>query len=239
LSEPGREWPADAPPADALRRFIASSLAEGRNLLGRGYQAPLYVWRDCHPPVVIKAAVGWLPLRLIRTWMVRREFRAYQRLRGLPGVPRCFGLLDGRYLVLEFVPGVPRHQAAIADRQAFFAELLAVIQAMHQRGVAHGDIQKRDNLLVVDGRRPCIVDFGTAVVRREGLAPLNHWLFRFLSRLDCNTWVKLKVGGRLADATPEDLAHYRRTWLEKAARQIKRAYTAPRRWWRRRRQPPS
>lgn len=227
------DWPADAPSPAALRRFIAASVAEGRNLLGRGYQAPLYVWRDGTPPVVIKAAVGWLPVRLIRSWMLRREYRAYRHLAGLAGVPRCFGLVDGRFLVLAFVPGEPRHRATIVDPEGFFAELLAVIEGMHERGVAHGDIQKRDNLLVVDGRHPCIVDFGTAVVRRKGFAPLNHWLFRFLSRLDCNTWVKLKVGGRLADASAEDLAYYHRTWLEKAARSIKRTYTSPRRWWRR------
>lgn len=227
-------WPPDAPPPEAVRRFVTASLRQGRNFLGHGYQAPLYVWRESTPPLVIKVASGCFPLRALRRWMLRREYRAYRHLAGLPAVPRCFGLLDRRYLVLEYVPGVPRHTAVIADRETFFAELFAAIAAMHRRGVAHGDLQKRDNLLVVDGRHPAIVDFGTAVVRREGFAPLNHWLFRFLSRLDCNTWVKLKYDGRLAHASPADLAHYHRTWLERAAHRVKRTYTAPRRWWRRR-----
>ncbi len=228
-------WPADAPPQEVLRRFLADSLAAGRNLLGRGYQAPLYVCADTTPPVVVKAATGVGPVRAIRAWMLRREYRAYQRLGGLAGVPRCFGLLDGRYLVLELVDGVPRHAATITDPATFFAELSALIDAMHRRGVAHGDIQKRDNLLVVDGCHPVVLDFGTAVVQREGFAPVNHWLFRFLARLDCNTWVKLKYSGRLSAASPADLAHYHRTWIEKAARLVKRLYTAPRRFFRRRR----
>jgi predicted Ser/Thr protein kinase len=228
------EWPAQAPSPEALCRFVAEAARQRRHLLGRGYQAAIYLWGSGDFRLVIKAATGWWPLRLVRQWMLHREYRAYRLLEGVAGVPRCYGLLAGRYLVLEFVPGQPRHEAAIADRPAFFAELFATIQEMHRRGVAHGDIQKRDNLLVVEGRHPCILDFGAAVVRKEGFAPLNHWLFRFLSRLDCNTWVKLKSGGRVAEASEADLAYYHRTWLERAARAVKRVYTAPRRWWRRR-----
>lgn len=227
------EWPAEAPSPEALCQFVAEAARQRRHLLGSGYQAPIFLWGSGEARLVIKAATGAWPLRLLRAWMLRREYRAYRRLEGVAGVPRCYGLLQGRYLVLEFVPGQPRHEATIADRTAFFAALFATIQAMHRRGVAHGDIQKRDNLLVVDGRHPTILDFGAAVVRKEGFAPLNHWLFRFLSRLDCNTWVKLKYGGRVAEASQADLAYYHRTWLERAARAVKRAYLAPRRWWRR------
>lgn len=227
-------WLLAAPTEEELRRFVDESVAARRNLLGRGYQASIYVWRDADPPLVIKAATGWGPVRWVRAWMLRREHRAYQCLGGVPGVPRCFGLAAGRYLVIEHLEGVSRKHAVIDDRESFFAELLSLIEAMHGRGVAHGDLQKRDNLLVVGGRHPGVIDFGAAVVRKAGFAPINRWLFRFLARLDCNTWVKLKYEGRIAEASEADLARYRRTWIERAARAVKRTYTAPRRWWRRR-----
>lgn len=219
--------------AEELVRWAEASVRSRANLLGRGYQAALYLNRETQPPLVVKAATGIAPVRAFRAFMLRREHRAYARLDGVAGVPHCFGLLAGRYLVLEYVEGISRKDAEICDREAFFAELLALIREVHGRGVAHGDIQKRDNLLVVDGRHPCVLDFGASVVRRDGASPLNGWLFRFLTRLDLNTWVKLKYRGRIEEASPADLALYRRTWLEKAARSVKRTYTAPRRWWRR------
>lgn len=226
--------PQPSPPSpEELIRWAEASVRSRANLLGRGYQAALYINREVQPPLVIKAATGVAPVRAFRAFMLRREHRAYSRLDGVRGVPRCLGLLAGRFLVLEYVEGISRKEAEIADREAFFAELLGVIRELHRRGVAHGDIQKRDNLLVVEGRHPCVLDFGAAVVRADGASPLNRWLFGFLARLDLNTWVKLKHQGRIDEATPEDLALYRRTWLEKAARAVKKTYTAPRRWWRR------
>lgn len=230
-------WPLAAPNEEQVRWFVEESIAQRRNLLGRGYQASIYLWPDVDPPLVIKAATGHGPARWLRAWMLRREHRAYERLGGVRGIPRCFGLVDGRFLVLEFLEGIPRQEAVIEDRERFFAELLALIEEMHRRGVAHGDLQKRDNLLVLQGRHPGVIDFGASVIRKEGATLVNRWMFDFLSRLDSNTWVKLKYAGRIADATEADLAHYHRTWIEKAARAVKRFYTAPRRWWRRRRAP--
>lgn len=213
----------------ALVRWVEDSLASGRHRLGHGYQAQTLLYDAGDRRLVIKAPAGRGARRWLSTLMLRREARVYARLDGVPAVPGSHGLVRGRYLVLDYVDGEPARHAAIADREAFFAELLACIEALHARGIAHSDLQKKDNLFVVDGRHPCLLDFGAAVIRKPGFAPFNHLHYRLAARLDFNQWVKLKYRGRIDQASPADRARYRRTGVERLARALKRAWRQVRR----------
>ncbi len=218
---------AATPPAedsDLLRR-VQEALAAGRGEAQAAYQGTLLLLRNFDPPLIVKYATGWGPVRWLRAAMIRREYRVYQRLGGIQGIPRCFGLIPGPGLVLEYVEGVPRRGAEILDREAFFAELLEIVRAIHARGVAHGDLEKRSNILVVDKRWPLVIDFGMALVRKDGFAPLHRRLYNLLVRLDLNQWVKIKYDRQLHLAAPTDLALYRLTWPERIARAIKKTYT--------------
>ena len=209
---------------DTLARWIEDSLATGTHYLAHGYQGQTLLYRDNDRRLVIKAPAG----RGIRKWiamlMLRHEARVYARLTGFPAAPRCYGLLRKRYLVLEYIEGAPARHAAIADREAFFAELLEHIKTLHARGIAHSDLQKKDNLLLVDGRHPCLLDFGAAVLRKSGFAPFNRFHYRFAERLDFNQWAKFKYQGRLERMSAADRVYYRRSRLEKLARTLKRAW---------------
>ncbi len=206
-----------------LLSWTEASAADGTNVLGRGYQGQVYLYTEHDPPLVIKAALGWGPVGWARRWMLRNEHRAYTRLAGLAGVPRCHGLVRGRLLLLSLVEGIPFRRAEITDRQGFFEELGTLIEALHARQVAHGDLKKKDNLLVVEGRHPVIIDFGAAVVRRRGLAPLNHYLFRLARRFDINACVKLRLGHNPDDAAAR-AEGYQRTLVERLSRAIKRLW---------------
>lgn len=210
--------------ADLLQR-VQAALAEGRAETTAAYQGTLHLLRGFDPPMIVKCAAGRGPARWLRAAMIRREYGIYQHLAGISGIPRCFGLIPGPGLVLEFVEGVPRRGAEIVDREAFFAELLDIVRTIHARGVAHGDLAKRSNILVVDKRRPAVIDFGMALVRKQGFAPLHQAVFNLLIRLDINQWVKIKYDRRLDLASAEDLALYRLTWPERIARGIKKIYT--------------
>ena len=209
---------------DKLVRWIEESLATGTHGLARGYQGQTLLYCDNDRRLVIKAPAGRGIRRWISTLMLRHEARVYAQLTDFPAAPRCHGLLRNRYLVLEYIEGAPARYTAIADRAAFFAELLAHIKALHARGVAHSDLQKKDNLLLVNGRHPCLLDFGASVIRKRGFAPFNHFHFRFAARLDFNQWAKLKYQGRLENMTAADSVYYRRSRLEKLARGLKRAW---------------
>ncbi|MCP4368967.1 MAG: hypothetical protein GY797_12760 [Deltaproteobacteria bacterium] len=207
-----------------LIRWIESSIKTGSNIISHGYQGHIYLYKDKHLRLVIKAPMGWGIGRFIRRIMLRKEFLAYSKLSSLKGIPHCFGFFKKNYLVLQFIDGVSVKNARIADREHFFKTFLDLIKSLHTAGVAHGDLKKKDNLLVVDGQTPCVIDFGVAVIKKRGFAPLNHFLYNIAAKFDLNAWAKLKYNRDLENITGEDRKYYNRTILETASHKIKRIY---------------
>lgn len=207
-----------------LLEWIRTSIKEKKNILSRGYQGHVYLYQNKGDSLVIKAPMGWGLGKLIRLLMLRNEYRVYSKLSNMNGIPRCHGFVDNRYLVLEYIHGTPVRNALIADRNAFFEMLLALIKGLHEAGVAHTDLKKKDNVLVVDGRIPYVIDFGVAVVRKSGFAPINHYLYNLASTFDFNAWIKLKYDAKYEEVTEKDSAYYHRTVIEKVSRWIKDAY---------------
>ncbi len=145
--------------------------------------------------LAVKIPTGQGLTRRLFTAALRREYRAYQRLDGIEGFARCYGLFKGRYLALEYLHAQPLKQTKPTNRDRFFQRLLEMIENMHRRGVAHGDLKSRHNVMVSNDGSPAIIDLGTAVVRLDGWHPLNRRIFRYMCRIDRNSWIKLKYGG--------------------------------------------
>lgn len=206
---------------DTLARWIEDSIASGQHQLARGYQGQTLLYQDNHRRLVVKVPAGRGVRKWISTLMLRHESRVYARLTNFPAAPQCYGLLRNRYLILEYIDGEHARHARIADRETFFAELLEHIKALHALGIAHSDLQKQDNILLVGGQHPLLLDFGAAVIRKPGFAPLNHAHYRFAARLDFNQWVKFKYRGRYDNMNTTDQIYYRRTAIEKLARSLK------------------
>lgn len=209
---------------DELLRWIETSVKTGSNILSYGYQGHIYLCQDEGRRLVIKAPMGWGVGRFIRRIMLRNEFRIYSRLSGVDGIPHCFGFLKENYLVLQFIDGVSIKNARIANREQFYKTLLDLIKNLHAAGVAHGDLKKKDNLLVVDQQTPCVIDFGVAVIKKKGFAPLNHFIYNILVKFDFNAWAKLKYNGKLENISDEDREYYHRTLIETVSHKIKRVY---------------
>lgn len=194
-------------------------------LLARGYQGEVYRADSDPGPLILKRPHGNRPWRAARRWMLAREAAVYTRLDGIAGVPRSYGLTADAQLVLEFLPGKSLRSApeTIADRDSFFMQLLAIIRAIHAAGVAHGDIRRKDNILIAPDGGPRIIDFGTAIIsgRRPGD---GGWLFRQVCRMDLNAWVKLKYQGREFELTPQDQALYQPTVIERVFRPLRDAW---------------
>jgi serine/threonine protein kinase len=138
-------------------------------------------------------------------------------------------------LILEHIEAIPLRRAVLTDRAVFFDALFEHINALHARGVAHFDLKKKDNLLVTAAGLPCLIDFGAAMIRKPGLAPLNRYLYRLAERFDFNAWVKLKYDGKYTNVSAVDRVYFRRSFVEKAARALKRGYQRlkPARWGKR------
>ena len=187
-----------------FRTWIEHSLETQQNILAVSNQGTVLRYREDGVDLVIKTAMGKGLVLRARQKTLLREFDAYQRLVGLAGVPECHGMIGRRYLVLDFVRGTPYREASWRDRETWFEAFLGVLRSIHERGVSHGDLKSKANILVTEDERPCIIDFGTSFVRRRGYHPVNNWLFEYGKRLDLNAWVKHKYHGRYADASNED-----------------------------------
>jgi tRNA A-37 threonylcarbamoyl transferase component Bud32 len=211
-------------PEREILEWIKSSIKNKSNIYSHGYQGQTYVYDSKGQRFIIKAPSGWGLAKLIRRWMLRNEYRIYTKLSGLKGIPVCHGFIAGRYLVLEFIGGIPIRTSRITDPGAFFDLLLNLIKKIHDLGVAHTDLKKKDNILVVDGKTPYVVDFGVAVARKPGFAPLNHYLYTLAKKFDYNAWTKLKYHRKLNHISEKDRQYYDRTFVEKASRRIKRTY---------------
>jgi predicted Ser/Thr protein kinase len=232
----------------ALAAELGAAVAAGSGRsLGSGYQASVHVYATSFGDVVVKTPHGGALGGLWRA-LLQREHAVYERLAGIAGIPRCFGLVGGERLVLEYIagPSLREHEALIADRAAFFGTLLATLQAMHAAGVAHGDLKRKDNIIVGPGERPYLVDFGIAVRRSATSTPWNRYAFEPLVQMDMNAWVKLKYGRRIdPEAEPgvlsaADAAVYRPLWIERVARTVRGPWQTitlrrPRQRWRRER----
>lgn len=195
-------------------------------LLARGYQGVVYLVGTGDGRVIVKKPSGRGVVRSVRRLMLRREHGVYRRLAGVAGIPRCYGLREGDELVLEYIEGQSLRDArgSLPDRDAFFAALRGVIEAMHGAGVAHGDLKRKDNILIGPGGKPYLIDFGTAVTAPPGAGMLRRLLFRQLRRMDFNAWVKLKYQGVAGAMEPADRPYHRPTLPEDLARLVRRAW---------------
>ena len=219
---------ASAPPdLDALLPAIEAVVASGSNRLNAGNQGAVYLLEHTGRRLVVKAPSRRGPLGALQRRHLRHEHRAYERLHGIAGVPECYGLAGGRYLVLDYVEGSNARDAKLSDRDGFYDRALSVIQAMHARGVAHADLKRRDNIIVSAGEEPLLLDFGMSVLREPGFHPWNHYVFDLACRLDLNAWIKHKYRHRRDEISEVDRAYYRPMLYESVWRWTRRIVRAP------------
>lgn len=134
---------------------------------------------------------GTLFKRLLGRYLVGREAAALRRAAGVPSVPRLLGRPRPWMLAIEYVDAT-RITALPSPRidAVFIQRLTAIIDALHRRGIAHGDLEKLDNILVTADGRPAVVDFAAAIML--GLNPLAALGFPHVSDNDCRAVLKLK-----------------------------------------------
>lgn len=178
----------------ALERVVKHDFWAGTGFYLREGDAPA----DGLPPRVVvkinrRAAMLGLPLRPIGWWLRGRERRAYANLQDLPNVPR---LLDGDAtdtgLIHAYVEGAPlRRDVRVPD--GFFDELMAVIDALRDRGFAYVDTNKPSNVLLGHDGRPYLFDFQISFDASRWWPPmLGRAMLRAFHRSDVYHVLKLK-----------------------------------------------
>jgi tRNA A-37 threonylcarbamoyl transferase component Bud32 len=151
-----------------------------------------------------------LGLRWFARLAARREARALRALAGVAGIPPLIHF-DGRVLERGFLAGSPMHDAKPRD-PIYYREAHRLLRALHERGVAHNDLAKEANWMVLDDGAPGLLDFQLAAVSsRRG-----SW-FRLQAREDLRHMLKHKrtyCPERLTPTERRVLA--RRSWLARA-----------------------
>ena len=206
----------------SVRRFLDDAERREAALISSGYQGSAYRFDHDGRPLVIKESGGGFLTGWFHRRMLSREARVYALLQNVRGVPHSPGFIDDRWLLLEFVEG-PSFKAVrktMANRDEFLDGLRKVITAFHAAGVAHGDLKRKDNILVGEGGRPFVIDFGTAVTRDGSL--LDRLLFATVMRIDRNSWIKAKYRFEVDAIDPADRDWYQPTFAERGFRQLRR-----------------
>ena len=175
-----------------------------------------------------------LLLRL--TWgriSVGRETRALTKLAGVAGVPRLVAQIDPFAFVMEFMEGetLPRRSQRAQLGPDFFPALEAMIAQLHARGVAHGDLRRR-NILVTADKRPTLLDFETAVLQGDGW--FLQRFFEMMKHVDNLKVLEMKHKYFSRQTTPEDRARLENPpWHLKAGRYLRRNVYGKWKRWRR------
>lgn len=211
---------------DGLRSFLNDEQRRAQALISAGYQGAAYLYEQDGHKLVVKEAAGGFFSGWFHRRMLRREANAYQLMQGVAGVPHSPGMLDNRYLLLEYIDGESFMQARhhLSDSEAFFSRLRQIISDFHAVGVAHGDLKRKDNTLVTADERPFVIDFGTALTRTGGL--FDRLFFRLVRRLDNHAWIKNKYDGDYDAISAADLRWYRPTWVERIFRVLQKFWRA-------------
>ena len=209
---------------ESLRQFLDDEQRRDSALLSSGYQGSAFLYESGETRLVIKEAAGGLLTGWFHRRILRREARAYQLMHDVAGVPHSPGMLDDTFLLLEYIEGRSLQDARheLRGNTEFYARLRNIISDFHAVGVAHGDLKRKDNVLVMAGDLPVVIDFGTAVTRNGNL--FDRLMFRLVRRFDNNAWIKLKYDRDYAAITEEDRQWYRPTIVEQTIRVIQRVW---------------
>ncbi len=166
-------------------------------------------------------------LRYFNQRALNRELEIYNKLKGIHGIPNCFGMTWRGDLILEYIEGQSYRdkQYELAGNQSFFQELLDLILNIHNKGIAHGDLKRKDNILVNNDNQPFLIDFGTAISIDNSKGQIKRFVFRFLKSTDLNAWIKHKYNRNYNDIIEDDRKYYSPTLIEKCYRIIRKIFT--------------
>ena len=174
-----------------------------------------------------------LPLDWFGRLMRKHEEDIYRALAGIAGVPRWASCVDEATYAIEYVDAVPLDHLD-APPPGFFDRLLDIFGAVHARGVAYSDANKRSNILVDDAGQPFLIDYQISFRRRDDwpwpIRPLLAAAVRYIQRSDIYHVYKHKRRLSPHEMTPmeRDLSR-RRGPLHRLHRKLAKPYRSLRR----------
>jgi len=211
-------------PAAKLRRRDIQRYVKRIIHQGKGYQSTVYLIEVEGAQAIVKdfATAPKLFRRFVAPFLLRREARALQYLNGTPGVPRLYGRIDPLAITMEYIEGTPLSEFKQGElAPEVFPRVQQTIDAIHARGVAHGDVKRRSNLILTPQGEVFVIDFAAAIIGRRPLHPIMNWLQHQMAAVDDKSLPRLKKAVApelLTEADWEKLNNP--TGLERLARRL-------------------
>jgi len=176
---------------------------------GRLLKADVFVTRFRGRRFVIKdfGKKGFLERNLVGRMVIGREIRAYRVLTGVEGLPSQFKRLSPFSIAIEYLEG--RDLGGIVRGEigpGVVRQFESIVEELHERGWVHLDLQRRSNILLVDGK-VFVVDLASAI--HPGSLPLiGRCLTRLLGFADRLSLIKMK-----SIYAPELITAREKKWL--------------------------
>ena len=200
------------PGVDALTRAEIPSVLSGYIKKGAWNKADILLVALSEGQFAVKDyASKSLPIRWSGAVQLAREARAYHKLGGVAGVPRFYRTLDRHAIIIEYVGGMrlPKYHARHGGVPRVAERIGELLDRVHERGIIHGDLRSRDNILVTPGGDLYLIDFSSAAVFKPGTWA-RRVLYPRLKRAEEKALLKWKVALVPEELTPEELASHRR-----------------------------
>jgi len=186
---------------------------QSRTTLGtyRGKRAVLKSIK--HPNVPI--------LAFVERWVLRREGRILRSLENLGQVPQFLGFPDLNTLAIEYREGKTLRDVEDEGSipRKFFRELEETVDRMHENGVVHADLKKKENIMINSSNSPVLLDFGTALQKGSSRRFINNFFYEQFRTLDRHAVQKLKIRYCPEEVTERDRKEYLKlSLLERVSR---------------------
>jgi len=161
---------------------------------------------------------------IVGRFLIWREAKAYGKLRGIKGVPEFYGVIGGLALAIEEIPGrsLENLEKEMRLPHTFFESMETLVNAFHQRGLAHCDLKRAPNTLVGPDGMPYIVDWAASISKGELCLPPFNLIFKRFMLDDEMAIVKLALRHCPDRVSAEKRARYHyRSQGEKCIRAIR------------------
>ena len=181
-------------PAFHLRRADLNSHTIRVIHQGKGLQSSVYLVEVGGQRAAVKdCSQTPAKFRFIAPWLIGREIKALRALDGTPGVPRFLGRIDRHAFAMEYVEGTPIAEFKPGTLSPQVLEnVQKSIDAIHARGVSHGDLKRRSNLLVTPDEKVVLIDFAASLVGNRPLNVVANWLQKRMAEIDDKSLAKIK-----------------------------------------------
>jgi predicted Ser/Thr protein kinase len=185
---------ADA--VSGVEKYLTKGRFAKADIFIAGYRGQRFIVKDF-------GKRGFWERHLIGRVVIGRESRAYEVLAGVEGLPARFKRLSPYALAIEYLEGrdlggVERHEIG----PGVIRQFERIINELHERGWVHLDLQRRSNILLVNGT-VFVVDLASAF-HPGGVPLLGRFLVRFAGFADRLSLIKMKTIFAPELLTPDD-----------------------------------